>query len=103
MEYKCIKSDASFDIYNRGEVHTKIPVYVDDITISAPTDTEADKVVAELAEHFELRDFGHSSFLLGIEITRDRPKRSLSISERQYIIAYSDSYGAWTPMQNALR
>ena len=59
---------------------------MDDITISAPTDAEADKVVAELAEHFELWNLGGTSFLLGIEITRDRSKRFLSLSQRQYII-----------------
>ena len=44
-------------------VRIEIPAYVDDITISAPTDAEAGKVVAELAEHLELRDFvGMSRF-----------------------------------------
>ena len=82
----------------------EIPVYVDDITISAPTDAEADKVVAELAEHFELRDLGDTSFLLGIEITRDRSKRSLSLSQRQYIIDMLEDYGftGCTPVQTPM-
>ena len=91
-------------IYNRGEVHTKIPVYVDDITSSAPTAAGADNVVADLAEHFELRDQGHSFFLLGIEITQDRPKRSFSISQRQYIIDMLENYGCTrcTPVQTPM-
>ena len=56
MGFSRLRSDASFYLYTRGGVRIEIPVYVDDITISAPTDAEADKVVAELAEHFELRD-----------------------------------------------
>ena len=60
-----LRFDASFYLYTRGGVRIEIPVYVDDITISAPTDAEADKVVAELAEHFELRDLGDTSVETG--------------------------------------
>ena len=34
MGYTCLKSDASFYVFTRGEVRIEIPVYVDDITIS---------------------------------------------------------------------
>lgn len=104
MGFQRLKSDASFYVFNRGEVRKKLPVYVDDITISAPTDAEADRIVAEVAEHFELRDLGHSHFLLGIEITRDRSKRSLSLSQRQYIIDMLANYGfsGCTPVQTPM-
>ena len=51
MGFSRLRSDASFYLYTRGGVRIEIPVYVDDITISAPTDAEADKVVAELVVH----------------------------------------------------
>ena len=40
----------------------------------------------ELSEAFKLRDLGLTSFLLGMEITRDRPNRRIMLSQRQYVI-----------------
>ena len=104
MSFSRLRSDASFYLYPSGGVRIEIPVYVDDITISAPTDAEADKVVAELAEHFELRDLGDTSFLLGIEITRNCSKHSLSLSQRQYIIDMLEDYRftGCTPVQTPM-
>lgn len=57
----------------------------------------------------QARDLGPTSFLLGIEIIRDRPHRSISISQRQYIVDMLDRFGfsgctpVQTPMQPGLR
>jgi len=50
-----------------------VPVFVDDITLASRSQEAQDAFVAGLANHFELHDLESTSFLLGIEITRDRP------------------------------
>lgn len=38
-----------------------------------------------LAENFGMKDLGEAKFVLGIEIIRERNKRALGLSQRQYI------------------
>ena len=56
------------------------------ITLASKSGEAQDAFVAELATHFKLQDLGPTSFLLGIEIIRDRPKRRLYLSQHQYIV-----------------
>jgi len=84
----CIQlhSDPCIYIWERDGVKIFVPVFVDDITLASKSAEAQDAFVAELATHFKLRDLGPTSFLLGIEITRDRPKRRLYLSQHQYIV-----------------
>ena len=66
-------------------------------------------ILQDLQKYFKLHDLWPSSYLLGIEITRDRPNRSLSLSHCQYIInmlerfGFSDCNPVSTPMEPGLR
>lgn len=108
MGFVCIQSDAGLYVYERNEVRIIMPIYVDDITAVSPSLDALDKLVNELATHFKLRDLGPTSFLLGIQIIRDRPKRTISLSQRQYIIdilerfKFSDCKPVSTPMEPGL-
>ncbi|KAJ3474117.1 hypothetical protein NLI96_g12642 [Meripilus lineatus] len=86
MGFKRLKSDASVYLFIRDDVRVIIPIFIDDITLAGRSVASIKAVIAELATHFKLRDLGPSSYLLGIEITRNRSLRSLSLSQRQYII-----------------
>ena len=88
-----LKSNASLFLWRKDDIRISMPVFTDDITIASPFTASADQVVAKLSEHFKLRDLGPTSWLLGIEITRDRPNRRISLSQRQYIIDMLDTYG----------
>jgi hypothetical protein len=48
--------------------------------------------VAELSTHFKLRDLGPTSFLLGVEITRDWSKHTIYLSQCQYILDKLDEF-----------
>ena len=81
-----------------------MPVYVDDITFVSNDKPAIAKAIAELSTHFDLRDLGPTSYLLGIEIERDWQKRSISLCQHRYIVdklaAFGmadcqDSYGPW--------
>lgn len=93
MGFTRVKSDASLYIYQKGDTRVIIPIYIDDITISSTSDKETDRVVNQLSERFELHDLGPTSYLLGIEIIRDRPNHTISLSQRQYIVDMLDRFG----------
>ena len=88
-----LKSDVSLYLYRRGTVRIIMPVFIDDITLASSSAEESDRLVQELSQHFKLRDLGPTSWLLGILITRDRPNRCISLSQRQYIIDMLERYG----------
>jgi transposase InsO family protein len=79
-------SDPSLYIYDRDNIKIIVPVFVDDITLASKSSEALDKFVVELATHFKLRDLGPTSLLLGVEITRNRAKRTIHLSQTQYIL-----------------
>jgi hypothetical protein len=105
MGFKRLESDRSIYLYVRGGVRIIIPVYVDDITFVSKEEAALDQVVLELSKYFKVRDLGPTRFLLGIQIERDWEKRSISLSQRQYIVDKLEQFGmaqcnsVLTPMQ----
>jgi hypothetical protein len=93
MGFRRLDSDSSIYIYIKDGVRIIIPIFIDDITLASSSQSALDRVVAELASHFKLRDLGPTSFLLGIEIIRDRAARSIALSQQQYIIDMLQRYG----------
>ena len=77
LAFTRLKSDPSVYVYARDGVCLIIPIFIDNITIAATSTAAIYQTVQDLQKHFKLRDLGPSSYLLGIEITRDRPNRSL--------------------------
>lgn len=84
--FKRISSDAGVYVYERDDIRIILPIYVNDITAVSFSQSALDNFVKELASHFKLRDLGPILYLLGIEITRDRPNRTLALSQCQYIL-----------------
>ena len=109
MGFKRLESDRSVYIYERDGVKVIMPIFVDDITLASKSQKALDDTVEELAKHFPLRDLGPTSFLLGIHITRDFEKQTISLSQHQYIVDMSDHFGfstcspVSTPMDPGLR
>lgn len=109
MGFKRLESDRSVYLYQRGDDRIIVPIHVDDITLTSKSLEALDYFVKELASHFELRDLGPTHFLLGIEVTRDRPNRSIALSQTQYIDDMLDRYKMTesnpvsTPMDPGLR
>ena len=108
MGFERIQSDRSIYIYKKGDVQIILPVFVDDLTLVSKSEKALDDTIGELQKHFKLRDLGETQFLLGIEIIRDRSKRSISLCQRQYIVdllerfGMQDCNGVTTPMEPGL-
>ena len=60
-------------------------LYVDDILLIGNNVKILSEVKQWLAEHFQMKDLGNASYVLGIQIIRDRNNRRLSLSQASYI------------------
>jgi hypothetical protein len=95
MGFKRLDCDHSVFIYERDAVKIIIPVHVDDLVIASKSRKAIDDFKKELAKHFKIRDQGPTSFILGIKLERDRPRKTISISQPAYIQDLLDSYAKY--------
>jgi hypothetical protein len=93
MDFVKVRCDHSIWVYQKGENRVIIPVFVDDLTIASKSKEAVQTVKDELRKRFKLRDLGPTSFLLGVSIERDRAKRVLTLSQKQYILDLLERYG----------
>ncbi|XP_075498838.1 uncharacterized protein LOC142537165 [Primulina tabacum] len=63
---------------------TILIVYVDDIVLTGDDKFEMQRIKAELAREFDMKDLGNLRFFLGMEIARN--KDSISVSQRKYTL-----------------
>lgn len=109
MGFTRIQSDHSIWIWRKDDTRIIIPVFVDDMTIAAKDKSSIAWVKSELAKRFKLHDLGPTSWLLGVQIQRDRTKRTVTLSQRQYILDMlkhynmSDATPVHTPMNPGIK
>jgi hypothetical protein len=60
-------------------------LYVDDILLASNDVTLLMETKKFLSSHFDMKDLGEASFVLGIEIHRDRNRGVLGLSQKAYI------------------
>ena len=75
----------------RGHV-CYLAVYVDDLLVAAKGPDFTKEVKRSLRKLFKMHDIGEAKHLLGIEITRDRAKGTIALSQRQYILKILEKY-----------
>ncbi|KAJ9536278.1 hypothetical protein OSB04_un000550 [Centaurea solstitialis] len=68
-------------------------LYVDDILIATNDLALLHDTKKFLAKNFEMKDLGDDSFVLGIQILRDRSRGILRLSQRSYIDKVLDRFG----------
>ena len=61
-----------------------IVLYVDDILIAGSKRASIESIKAKFKARFEMKDMGEASEILGIEINRDRSKRTLFLHQSRY-------------------
>ena len=69
----------------KGSKFIFLVLYVDDILIASSDMQLLQETKALLSLNFEMKDLGEAHYVLGIEITRDRVKKLLGISQKGYI------------------
>lgn len=96
--------DYSVYVYHRDGVRIFVPIHVDDLLIASNSKSAIKHVKSELSSHFVLHDLGPATSILGIKISRDRSKRTISLSQPGYIesilsdFSMSDCNPSTTPM-----
>ena len=68
----------------KGEVCFLV-VYVDDLLLAASTTEFMRTIKTKLLGAFKMRDLGPASFILGLEIIRNRANHTIALSQSQYI------------------
>lgn len=74
-----------------------LAIHVDDCTITGSSPLLIDSIQTRIGELFQITRLGDISWLLGMEITRDRARRTLSINQTSYIDSLMQRFG----MENA--
>jgi hypothetical protein len=72
-------------INTMGSVFIILVLYVDDILLACSDNNLLHETKGFLSSNFDMKDFGDASYVLGIEIHRDRTKDVLGLSKRAYI------------------
>lgn len=102
--FRRLECDHSVFVYERDGVKIIVPVHVDDLVLASKSKEAIEKVKRELKEKFKLREQGATSFLLGVQLERDREQRTIALSQPTYIESLLKTYrmancnGAKTPM-----
>ncbi|POM78942.1 Integrase catalytic core protein [Phytophthora palmivora] len=67
-------------------------IYVDELTIMSKRMRLINKIKAELSMRFKMKDLGNISYILKMEITRNRVDKTMSISQHRYIVYLLKKY-----------
>jgi len=68
-----------------GSKYIFLVLYVDDILLASSDVGLLHETNKFFTKNFEMKDLGNSSFVLGIQILRDRPRGILGLSQKTYI------------------
>jgi transposase InsO family protein len=82
-------------IYHKfsGSKYIFLVLYVDDILLASNDIDLLHETKRFLARNFEMKDLGDASFVLGIQIHRDRSRGILGLSQKSYIEKVLKRYG----------
>jgi hypothetical protein len=69
----------------KGKDFTILVLYVDDIPLASSNKNMLNETKSFLPSNFDMKDLGDASYVLGIEIHRDRTKGVLVLFQKSYI------------------
>jgi hypothetical protein len=70
---------------SEGNAFIFLVLYVDDIILASSSMKLLNNTKAFLSKNFDMKDLGEASYVLGIEIKRDRSRGLLGLSQQSYI------------------
>jgi hypothetical protein len=93
QQFTALDADHCVYVRRQDACITIIALYVDDLLIACSHPAHLARVKQGLTAQFEMEDLGEASFLLGIDISRDRARRSISIGQSAYVTALLERHG----------
>ena len=91
LEFYETESDKSLFVSKDKKMY--IAVYVDDLLIFGADMGRIDKVKSELKSTFKMTDLGPASHYLGMEIRRDRSRKTLTLLQTTYLETVLKKFG----------
>lgn len=92
-----------------GKLPAIVGTHVDDSLQIVKGVSALSELKARLASTFEMKDLGEARWFLGLEITRDRPRRTITLSQERYTLdilnrfGMAESHSVSTPMAASTR
>ena len=77
--------DEDYSVFLNPDTNTIVAMYMDNILIMGANKQAISDLKSRLNERFEMSDLGPCSQYLGMSVTRDRPNRTLYLSQEGYI------------------
>ena len=88
-----LKSDTCVYIYNHKNTVVILDLYVDDLLIIGGNIQVIETIKEKLMGKFKMTDMGGVSLVLGMQVTRDRERGMLSITQENYTKSILDRFG----------
>jgi transposase InsO family protein len=107
--FSAIDADACVYRQEKGFSVIIISLYVDDLVLFSNDLKSLTSFKAALSTRFKMKDLGEAKFVLGIEIIRDRSKRTIALSQASYTRQLLRTYDMEacnptdTPVQSSVR
>ena len=101
-----LHADRCVYVRRKADCINIIALYVDDLLIASSKASDLHSIKRRLTQQYEMEDMGEATFILGIDIKRDRTNRSISIGQSAYISTLLKRHGMTdcnptsTPMDN---
>ncbi|CAN1170498.1 Retrovirus-related Pol polyprotein from transposon TNT 1-94 [Linum perenne] len=89
--YQCQTDHTLFVKHSSTGNRSILIVYVDDIILTGDDIMEIDKLKAQLAKEFEIKDLGELKYFLGMEVSRSQ--QGIVISQRKYVLDLLNEVG----------
>jgi hypothetical protein len=91
--FTALDADQCIYIRRQHSIFLLVSLYVDDLLIACNQLVELKLFKQQLTSEFDMEDLGEASFVLGIEIVRDRATRALTIRQGAYTRALIQRHG----------
>ena len=102
LGFHAIPEDPS--VYRNKETGLYVAIYVDDLLIFGASKPAIATLKKNLSDRFHMSDLGPVAYYLGLEVQRDRPNKTIRLSQKTYLrkilvdLNMTNLRGAQTPM-----
>ena len=101
--FKSLNSDPCVYIYSEGGAIYVLTLYVDDVLLFGKDRKVLERIKWKLMGRFSMTDVRDVLLVFGMEVTRDRTKGTVTITQQNYVKSLLERYGigncnpAYTP------
>ena len=91
--FKSLKSDLCVYIYTEGGAIYVLTLYVDEVLLLGKDRKVVERIKRKLVGRFSMTHMGDVLLVFGMEVTRDRTKGTITITQENYVKSLLERYG----------